>query len=299
MGVSAVVVVGSVVAGAIQADSASQAAKKQQSAAEEAMKTHTTAQEQQLATQQPYITAGQSALQQLVTGTQPGGQFSKQFEMPNKSPTATPYKAEEAQAQQFATKEALAKMQDQMAVGGQGLSSNAIAGAGKLAANIGSQYEQQGYNQWLQSNELAFNQALQGNNQALGTWQANQQAQMAPLEYLSNLGANASANSSNIIGGQASSVSNLQQGIGNAQAAGTIGEGNAYAGMVNNITSGVAGGMGTGGTTGTTGTTNQIPLTSSNLGGSASLSGTPYTTQGGATYTYPSLTNQAINTGLG
>jgi len=69
-------------------------------------------------------------------------------------PTASPYVAGESQAQQFATKEALAAMQSQMAVGGQGLSSNAIVGLGNwpgiLVRNMNSKATTSGFSRTRQ-----------------------------------------------------------------------------------------------------------------------------------------------------
>lgn len=198
MGVSAVIAIG----GAYMAsEAAKSAAETQAGAGREAMSTQERMLAQQRELQQPYITAGQSALERLIAGTAAGGEF------------ATPFKMEESQAQQFATKESLAAMQSQMATGGQALSSNAIAGAGKLAGNIGSQYEQQAYNQWLQSRK----------------------AQMDPLQNIAAMGqASASGVGANI-GSAGSNISNLQTGIGNVQAAGQVGAAAPYA----NLTSGI------------------------------------------------------------
>jgi len=219
-----------IVGGALIASDASHSAANTQSASgQAAINSQQQALASQQAIQQPYVAAGQTALQQLQQGTQPGGQFTKQFAMKD-LPTASPYVAGESQAQQFATKEALAAMQSQMAVGGQGLSSNAIVGAGKLAGDIGSQYEQQGYNQWLQSNQTNFNQALAGQQQAQNVFQMNQNNAINPLQNLASMGqASASGQAANV-GNAGTNISNLQTGIGNAQAAGQIGSANALGG---------------------------------------------------------------------
>jgi hypothetical protein len=192
---------GAVVGAVISSEGAKSAAETQARAGESAQQT----QERMLASQQainkPWSDAGLTALDRLLKGTAQGGEF------------ATPFKMEESQAQQFATKEALAAMQSQMQVGGQGLSSNAIAGAGKLAGNIGSQYEQQAYNQWLTS----------------------RQQEMAPLQNIAGMGQAAASGQAANIGQAGSNISSLQTGIGNVQAAGQIGSANAIAGGVGNV----------------------------------------------------------------
>lgn len=235
MGITSAVVGGaSILGGLFGAQGAQDAAATQVQAGREAI----ASQERTVAAQQelskPYVSAGNVALQKLLEGTQPGGQFTKQFEMKD-LPTITPFKAEESQAQNFATKAALAAMQNQMAVGGQGLSSNAIAGAGKLAADIGSQYEQQGFNQWLAANQNQFSQALAGQQQAQNVFQMNQQNALAPLEYLAGIGQAGAAGSTANIGATGANIANLQTGIGNAQAAGQVGTANAIGGAFGNI----------------------------------------------------------------
>jgi len=185
----------------ISSEGAKSAANTQARAGESAQQT----QERMLASQQalnePYRAAGLTALDRLIQGTAKGGEF------------ATPFKMEESEAQKFATKESLAAMQSQMQVGGQGLSSNAIAGAGKLAGNIGSQYEAQAYNQWLTS----------------------RQQEMAPLQNIATMGQAAASGQAANIGQAGSNISNLQTGIGNVQAAGQVGSANAMAGGFSNV----------------------------------------------------------------
>jgi len=143
----------------------------------------------QQAIQQPYVSAGQSALNQLLSGTlsgqytrpfqmgqlpqyqaptqglqafQPSGQALPAFQQPAALPGFQPFNYQGSDAQTFATKSALDAMRNQMEVGGQALSTNAITGAGKLAGDIGAQYQQQAYNQWLASQGQQFQQALAG-----------------------------------------------------------------------------------------------------------------------------------------
>jgi hypothetical protein len=196
-----VAAVGSVAGGLISAQGARGAASTQAEAGAAAIAGQERMLASQQALQEPYRLGGLEALQQLLTGTAPGGQFTQ------------PFKMEESQAQQFATKEALAAMQNQMQLGGQGLSTNAIVGAGKTAANIGSQFEQQAYNQWLTS----------------------QQQQFGQLQNLATMGQSAASGQAANIGQAGANISNLQTGIGNVQAAGQIGAANAYGGAASNV----------------------------------------------------------------
>ena len=247
-----VAAVGSVVGGLISSDASQNAAATQAASGQAAIASQQQAAAQQQALLQPYNQGGMQALQQLLSGTAPGGQF------------ATPFKMEDSQAQQYATKSALSAMQNQMAAGGQGLSTNAIVGAGQTAANIGSQYEQQAYNQWLTSQQQALD----------------------PLKYLSSLGQASAAGSAANIGNTAANVSNLQTGIGNAQAAGQVGAANAYSGAANNVSQYLlmqsmmnngGGGGGSGGSGGTAGTGLSGFYDNANLGYPASTQNQAYT----------------------
>ncbi len=200
MGFSGAAAIG-LVGSYMQSNAAQGAANTQAQSGQNAISTQQQMLREQQALQEPFRGAGLQALQQLVQGSAPGGQF------------AQPFKMEESQAQQFATKESLAAMQSQMATGGQSLSTNAITGAGQLAGNIASQYEGQAYNQWL----------------------ASQQQQVGQLQYLSGLGQAAASGQASNLGQAGTNISNLQTGIGNAQAAGQVGSANAYSGAANNV----------------------------------------------------------------
>jgi len=190
-----------VVGGYMASEASKKAAGTQAEAGQAAMASQERMLQQQQALNEPYRAAGLTALDRLIQGVAPGGEF------------ATPFKMEESQAQQFATKEALAAMQNQMAVGGQGLSTNAIVGAGKTAADIASQYEGQAYNQWLTS----------------------RQQDLAPLQNIATLGQAAASGQAANIGQAGTNIASLQTGIGNVQAAGQIGAANAQAGAINNV----------------------------------------------------------------
>jgi len=181
---------GSLIGGYLSSQGAQSAADTQAQAGQAAI----AGQERMLASQQaiqaPFVSAGENALQQLLAGTQPGGRFAQQFQMgqlpqyqapaqglqtfqpqgqalpgfqqPGALPGFQPFNYQGSDAQTFATQTALDAMRNQMETGGQALSTNAIVGAGKLAGDIGAQYQQQAYNQWLASQGQQFQQALAG-----------------------------------------------------------------------------------------------------------------------------------------
>lgn len=191
----------SLIGGYMSSQGAQNAAQTQAQAGQAGIQTQQQMLASQQALQQPYVAGGNQALQQLLAGTAPGGQFTQ------------PFKMQDSQAQQYATKSALDAMQNQMQVGGQGLSTNAIVGAGQTAANIGSQYEAQAYNQWLTS----------------------QQQQFGQLQNIAGMGQAAASGQAANIGQAGSNITSLQTGIGNAQAAGQVGSANAMSSGVNNV----------------------------------------------------------------
>jgi hypothetical protein len=201
-----------VVSGYMQSQASKSAAQQQQQAAAAAQSFQQRALAQQTALERPYTQAGTQALQQLTEGLQPGGQYTQQFALQHAAQQgmtgATPFQATTSPAQQFAQQQAMQAMRNQMALGGQNLSSNAIVGAGKLAGGIASQYEQQAYNQWLA-----------GRQQIL----AENQSQMQPLYKLGVLGQAAASGQAANIGQSAQQQANLQIGGANAAAAGQVG----------------------------------------------------------------------------
>ena len=82
-----------------------------------------------------------------------------------------------------------------------------------------------------------FAQDYAGNalQNAYSNYQANRQNVASNIFNANNVGMNALGTVSNAGTGTASNVSNMLSSIGNAQAAGTMGQANAYAGGLNNI----------------------------------------------------------------
>jgi hypothetical protein len=199
---------------------------------------------EQRSIQQPYMDAGKAALNTLSAGLAPGGQFNRAFsmaDMENVMPAFT-----------FARDEGLQAMNNQMAMGGQQLSSNAVHGAGTLAEGIASQFEGQAFNQWLAQNNLTLG-ALQN---MVHTGQiSTDQLQAALAQHGLNseqiqkaigqaygegtLGAAQTYAAGTM--GSAGAQANAAQQAANANAAGTVGSANAITAAIGNTANGLIG----------------------------------------------------------
>lgn len=225
---------GAVVGGALGGMGSQGAADAQEAAANKSLEFQRELLKQQTAQLSPYMQAGNQALQQLLGYSQ----NIQPFSMDQALPTFQAYTGmgpEQTQAQTYATQSALDAMRNQMQMGGQGLSSNAISGAGKLAGDIGSQYQAQDFSQWLAGQQQGFGQALATRQQGMSEWAANQQAQLQPLQYLTGLGQSSAAGSAANMGAMGSNMANVMTQAGNAQAAGIMGQANAAGGTINNL----------------------------------------------------------------
>jgi hypothetical protein len=82
-----------------------------------------------------------------------------------------------------------------------------------------------------------FAQGYAGNalNDAFNQYQANRTNVVSNVNALTNVGQQANATTATAASGATANASNLLSSIGNAQAAGTMGAANAYAGGLNNI----------------------------------------------------------------
>jgi hypothetical protein len=114
---------------------------------------------------------------------------------------------------QFGLQQGMGQLNSQMNAAGGLISGNAIQGAQQFA---------QGY----AGNALtdAFNQ-----------FQVNRSNVVSNVNALTGVGQNANATTATAASGATANASNLLSSIGNAQAAGTMGQANAYAGALNNI----------------------------------------------------------------
>jgi len=225
----------SIVGSLLGADAASSAAETQAAAGQQAIGAQERALAEQRQLMQPFVGAGTTALQRLVSGTAAGGEFAQPYQLGEALPALGTFKAEESEAQKFARDQALKAMQEQMQRGGQGLSTNAIVGAGDLAAKIGSQYEQQAFNQWLAQQQQQYERALQGRELALTEQQAQRSAQLSPLQYLASLGQAGAAGQASGIQQGASDIAQTMAGIGGVQAAGQLQQTGALTGGIGNI----------------------------------------------------------------
>jgi hypothetical protein len=113
----------------------------------------------------------------------------------------------------FGLDQGLGQLNAQINAAGGAVSGNAIQGAQQFA---------QGY----AGNALtdAFNQ-----------YQANRSNVVSNVNALTNVGQQANATTATAASGASANASNMLSSIGNAQAAGTMGQANAYAGALNNI----------------------------------------------------------------
>ena len=137
----------------------------------------------------PYITAGQPALQRYAAGVAPGGEFASTFTMADAQNTPAMQTAQ-AQGQDIIQNSAAAK--------GGLLGTNAMADLTKFGQKNATQYENQAFNEWL----------------------ANRNANQNALTGMVNLGSGASNTA-------ATDISKIQEDMANALATGTIGQNNA------------------------------------------------------------------------
>lgn len=93
----------------------------------------------------PYTALGQTAAQQYAAGIAPGGQFARPFSMQD---------AQNTQAMRLAQQEAAAATEQSAASRGGLLSANTQEALQKRAAQIGAQYQNQAFNQYLQQQNL-------------------------------------------------------------------------------------------------------------------------------------------------
>jgi hypothetical protein len=114
---------------------------------------------------------------------------------------------------QFGLSQGMGQFNAQQNAAGGLIGGNAIQGAQQFA---------QGYAQ----NSL---------NDAFNQYQANRSNVVSNVNALTGVGQNANQTVANMAGGTSSNVSNMLSSIGNAQAAGTMGQANAYANSLNSI----------------------------------------------------------------
>ena len=114
---------------------------------------------------------------------------------------------------EFGLKQGMGQFNAQQNAAGGAISGNALQGANQFA---------QGY----AGNAL---------NDAFNQYQVNRSNVVSNVNALTGVGQNANQTVANMAGGTSANVGNQLSSIGNAQAAGTMGQANAYAGGLNNI----------------------------------------------------------------
>jgi len=205
--VAGAVAVGTIGGAVISSQAAKSAARTQADAANNATAAQQQALNQQLELQQPFTTAGTTAVNQLSAMTQPGGIATQDFTF---GPGA--YQADPGYA--FRLNEGMKAMNATAAARGGLISGNALR-AGQI------------YGQELGSQE--YNNAF---NRAQNTFQMNRNNLLDPLKFLTNIGQAGASNQAANVGSFGSSQAANITGAGNANAAGQIGSANAYTNAV-------------------------------------------------------------------
>ena len=154
--------------------------------------------QQNRADQMPWMQAGTGALKQLVTGTQPGGEFTKNF-------TAADLAAGMDPGYAFRLSEGNKALNASAAARGGLISGNAL----KAAQNYGQEAASQEY-------QNAFNR-----------YQVNRANRLNPLQSLAGIGQSATNTTANLGTNYAGTAGANITGAGNASAAGTVGAANA------------------------------------------------------------------------
>jgi hypothetical protein len=209
----ATAIVGTAVVGSVLSSNASKsAAQTQADAANNATAAQSAALDKQLALQQPFTTAGTTAVNQLSAMTQPGGAATQNF-----SYGPFDYNQNTDPGTQFRLKQGLDAMNATAAARGGLISGNAL--------KAGQDY---GQAQGSQEYANAFNRYLTNYSNAQNTFQLNRNNLLDPLKFLSNVGQAGASNQAANVGNFGSSQAANTIGAGNAQAAGQIGSANAF-----------------------------------------------------------------------
>lgn len=203
--VAAAVVGGSLVGGYMSSQAASSAASDQENASNNATQAQENMYNQTVANEQPYMTAGSSAMSSL-TGQLPS--LTTPINNSNWEQYMDPsYSFQLQQGQQA--------LQNSQAAGDGAMSGAAMKGL-------------IGYNQ---------NMAQTGYQNAFQDYQTQNQNIYNRLAGVAQLGQNAASNTGMTGAGMAGGIANTITGTGNAEAAGAIGSANAYTGAANNLSS--------------------------------------------------------------
>lgn len=237
---------GSLASSAIGANAATTAAGQQVSADEQAIQLQRDIFAQQQANFAPFLQAGQTSVTALMSalGLAPGGptgppqfgpgslppvpQFTGQFHVPT---------LQEAQAQpgyEFALQQGLKGITQAGAAAGGAISGGTLKAADQFANNLAETNYQNVFNQNLAQWNTGLD-AYKAQLAGYGTTLAGQAQQFGELLAPIQIGAGAAGTVGQFGSNAAAGIGSLLQGIGNSQAAGTVGSANA-------LTSGISGG---------------------------------------------------------
>lgn len=222
MSVVAAAVVGSAVVGGVMAN---KAANKQAAAAGDASAAQLQAQretnemqwdmyEQNRKDQEPWRNAGVTALNQLATGLQTGGEFNRNF-------TAQDFQADPGYA--FRQSEGLKAIDNSAAARGSSLSGATLKALTRYGQDTASAEYQNSYNRWNNDVSNRFNRIS-------GVAGTGQQA-------VNQIGAYGQQTASNVAQGNMNTANNVASNTiqaGNARASGYVGTANAINGGINN-----------------------------------------------------------------
>jgi len=231
--------------------------------------------QQQAALNQPYINAGNTALNTLNAGLQPGGAYNTAFTMSD---------AQNMPAYTFAEQQGQQAIQNVAAMGGQVQGTNLQQQSANFAENTASQYETQAFNQWLAQNNLSLgalqNMVKTGQTSTAALQSALSQYGVSAETLNQNLGSAEGTATTNAANTQAAGT----QGVANAQAAEAVNIGNAQsAGIM---------GVGSANAAGTVGVTNALGAGLTTAGNNLSLANAQSTAAGAA---YMNNLNSASN----
>lgn len=210
LGAAGIGAAASLIGGNRASSAAQSAAQMQADAANNATAAQQAALERQLALQQPFTTAGTTAVNQLSKMTQPGGAATKEFKYSPFRYTADPGYA-------FRMREGLNAMNATAAARGGLISGNALKAGQVYGQEMGSQEYGNAFNRYLQNYANAQN-----------TFQLNRNNLLDPLKFLTNIGQAGASNQAANVGSFGTSQAANTMGAANALAAGQVGSANAF-----------------------------------------------------------------------
>jgi hypothetical protein len=217
IGTAAAIIGGTVASGLIGASSAKSAAKSQAKATGQAADAQLQAQREALELQRPAYEAGDSARNRLLELLGIGGSANAAgYGSLNKQFSFNPTDLQNEPGYQFQLQQGQNALDRRAAAGG-----SFFSGAGLQAAS--------NFNQDLAG--TSYNNAY---NRALNTFQTNRTNTLNPLQALAGQGQSAANNMGQIQTGTGNALANLYSGLGNAQGASRIAQGNALSGAIGN-----------------------------------------------------------------